>query len=521
MMNHHLSPLLAGLLCSLAPAQVEDLGAPPGWDTVLAQLLSRDGSIAVGVMSDSSLSSAPVSYAVRWSDAPTPQILGNMGRERSRGIAMSDDGQFIAGILDESTGVRWDGAGNVELLQPSATGTVMPFAISGDGQTIVGELAPEGAEARAFVWTATAGMLEIAPLPGFEASRARRVSRDGSVVVGEMIDAASFEFPFFWTEATGAVVIASPSADWMTVAALTRDGSEVVGVGHTAGVAQVFKQNLMSGAETPIGPVQTTSLRVFANDDASTVYFQRTSPVDTSVSVWTETDGFDFDPTGVPVSPWAVASADGSTLMGQAFKVGTGFRHMRWRASTGVVWLDTPLEMGSLVLGISSDGGAALASWRNALNHHRAIRFRDDGSIGRQYCSGNPNSVSASGAKLSLSGSNMVDQHELELRIDDLPLQTFGFFLVARTSGLVLQHGGSQGNLCLSGGIGYYSSPKAVQNSGATGEIRLTIDPAIIASPGGPVAPSYGETFYFQGWYRDANPTSTSNFTSAASVQLY
>ena len=80
--------------------------------------------------------------------------------------------------------------------------------------------------------------------------------------------------------------------------------------------------------------------------------------------------------------------------------------------------------------------------------------------------------------------------------------------------------GGSQGDLCLAGDTGRYVGPGQIQNSGASRSIALALDLTAAPSPTGSVSVTAGETWVFQGWYRDANPTITSNFTDAVSVQF-
>ena len=72
------------------------------------------------------------------------------------------------------------------------------------------------------------------------------------------------------------------------------------------------------------------------------------------------------------------------------------------------------------------------------------------------------------------------------------------------------------GNLCLGGTIGRYAAD--VQSSGPAGGFSLVIDLMNI-----PVTPTQavlaGETWNFQAWFRDTNPTPTSNFTNALAAQ--
>ncbi|MGK0217287.1 MAG: polyhydroxybutyrate depolymerase [Planctomycetota bacterium] len=133
-----------------------------------------------------------------------------------------------------------------------------------------------------------------------------------------------------------------------------------------------------------------------------------------------------------------------------------------------------------------------------------------------RYCS--PASPNSSGlpASIQVEGSDVVVDNALGLVAEDLPTNQFGYFLGSQTSGFSNPMG-SQGSLCLAGQIARFNA--AVQSSGAMGTFALEIDlMSIPTSP--PVAALIGETWNFQAWFRDANPTPTSNFTDAVSVVL-
>jgi len=144
---------------------------------------------------------------------------------------------------------------------------------------------------------------------------------------------------------------------------------------------------------------------------------------------------------------------------------------------------------------------------------------RYDGRItSTQYCTpGVPNSTGLPGMA-SATGSNAVLGNDLTLYATQLPASSFGYFLTSRTQGYVVGAGGSQGALCLGGAIGRYVGPGQIQNSGSTGSFALDIDLPAIQQPTGNVGVQPDETWNFQAWHRDANPTSTSNFTDAVSV---
>ncbi len=126
---------------------------------------------------------------------------------------------------------------------------------------------------------------------------------------------------------------------------------------------------------------------------------------------------------------------------------------------------------------------------------------------------GHPRSTYATGGVTALNGS-------LTLTATGLPQQSTVFFLASRTPGVVVGAGGSQGDLCLGGSIGRYVGPGQVGNSGVQGTFSLGIDLAQMPTPTGLVIGTPGETWYFQAWHRDANPSVTSNFTNALHVTL-
>ena len=75
------------------------------------------------------------------------------------------------------------------------------------------------------------------------------------------------------------------------------------------------------------------------------------------------------------------------------------------------------------------------------------------------------------------------------------------------------------GVLCLTGQIGRFSGPGQIQNSGAAGTFSLALDLTGGWPVAGVQAPSVGETWRFQTWFRDsAGGQATSNFTDGISI---
>ncbi|MDP6939080.1 MAG: choice-of-anchor B family protein [Planctomycetota bacterium] len=132
---------------------------------------------------------------------------------------------------------------------------------------------------------------------------------------------------------------------------------------------------------------------------------------------------------------------------------------------------------------------------------------------GTNYCFANPNS-SGGAASISASGSDVVADQDLTLIANQMPAMQFGFFLTSQTQGLVFNPGGSQGNLCLGGSILRYG--KFILNSGGAGTFSLALDLNNLPNGQGAVQP--GETWNYTAWFRDNNPTPTSNFTDGLSI---
>lgn len=153
-----------------------------------------------------------------------------------------------------------------------------------------------------------------------------------------------------------------------------------------------------------------------------------------------------------------------------------------------------------------------------------ALYFNDlwDGAdVGSSYCGSIPNATGV-GALIAGSGSPYRSTNDLTLRVSRLPLNTTAFFLTSRLPGLVMQPGGSQGTLCLSGAIGRFVAPGQVLNSGANGAVQLTVDLSALPQPSGSIPGQVGETWQFQAWYRDSlGGVATSNFSDGLAVVLH
>jgi hypothetical protein len=144
--------------------------------------------------------------------------------------------------------------------------------------------------------------------------------------------------------------------------------------------------------------------------------------------------------------------------------------------------------------------------------------FESPGVIGARYCA--PSHINSTGKSglIDAIGSNVVSLNDVVLSATHLPSQAFGMFLASRTTASTPNPGGSAGVLCLGGSIGRYVGPGQIQNSGITGAFALRIDLGQVPTPTGALGVTPGVTWSFQAWFRDANPTVTSDFTDAVSI---
>ena len=128
------------------------------------------------------------------------------------------------------------------------------------------------------------------------------------------------------------------------------------------------------------------------------------------------------------------------------------------------------------------------------------------------FCSTNANSSGAP-ASIAATGSPSISTGDLTLTVTDLPQNQFGFFLTSRETTFVPNFAGSDGNLCL--GSPLYRWLDVVYNTGTTNTVTRTTDLTDLPQ-GVTIAP--GETWSFQYWTRDNNPTGTSNTSDAIAI---
>ncbi|MFT4647930.1 MAG: hypothetical protein ACI87O_001582 [Planctomycetota bacterium] len=139
------------------------------------------------------------------------------------------------------------------------------------------------------------------------------------------------------------------------------------------------------------------------------------------------------------------------------------------------------------------------------------------GTIGTNYCLPAVPNSSGSAAGMLATGTELVADNDVTLEAVNLPPSQFGYFLTSQTPYFLAGPGSSQGNLCLGGNLGRYNALSDIRFSSATGEFSLQLD--LTDMPTNPhQAVFVGQTWNFQAWFRDQNPSSTSNFTDGLAI---
>lgn len=163
-------------------------------------------------------------------------------------------------------------------------------------------------------------------------------------------------------------------------------------------------------------------------------------------------------------------------------------------------------------------GGIVLAAGSSGLPGLNPWLARYDDVATETYCS--PAALNSTGTdgKMSASGSGDIAANDVTLRADDLPLDSFGYFINSQMRGFVAGPT-TPGIVCLGSPIGRFVGPGEVLNSGSTGSFSLAIDLNAIPQPNGALAVQPGDTWHFQAWHRDSVGGSASwNFTDGLSV---
>ncbi|MBL6755395.1 MAG: S8 family serine peptidase [Planctomycetes bacterium] len=146
-----------------------------------------------------------------------------------------------------------------------------------------------------------------------------------------------------------------------------------------------------------------------------------------------------------------------------------------------------------------------------------AVGGSGGGQFASTICPGAVNSLGL-GARLELSGSATVADQDLTVSVSQLPFNSTGYAITSLDANVVINPGGSFGDLCIAGpSVGRFLGN--VLNSGSTGEVSFDPDLMAFPTPSGTEAVMPGDTRYFQYWYRDSVfGFPVSNFSSAMRI---
>lgn len=169
-----------------------------------------------------------------------------------------------------------------------------------------------------------------------------------------------------------------------------------------------------------------------------------------------------------------------------------------------------PAESGIWTLRIYDAGGGdtgALGGWCLLTDNER----------GPSYCPGIANSTGFA-ADFTATGSDSIAANDLTLNVNNLPLNSFGFFIMGNACNAAPPVGSNLGTICVGGSI-VRGLGNQIVNSGATGSVSLLADlqnlPSTSGVPSG--VPGYaGQRIYAQYWYRDSMGGMTVSNTSNA-----
>lgn len=164
--------------------------------------------------------------------------------DRGDAYAISADGNVVVGLAstaaDGQFPFRWTpqtGLVSLGRLDPTFAGHGAANAVSADGSVVVGDSEIAPLKSRAFRWTPATGMVGLGEIAGgADYSVALGVSSDGRVVVGSSGDDTGDQ-AFRWTQESGMVALGDlPGGDEYSQAwAASADGSVIVGVAQPGG----------------------------------------------------------------------------------------------------------------------------------------------------------------------------------------------------------------------------------------------------------------------------------------------
>ncbi len=318
-----------------ATETMQDLGSLGG-AVVSAKFVSVDGSVVVGVATTVD----GEAHVYRWTVTSGVILdLGTLGGPMSEPTFLSADGSVVIGESIDAGGLvrtfRWTEAGGMQPLLDATWGKPLVLQVLAEGSVAVG-VAVKGSERRVFRFSASAGVEDLATLPG-PLDGTLAISLDGTSVVGDFVDGGGARRHFRWREAGRIDFDLPESAEFPR---LSRDGTVLIagfvptnGAGETrvvlwsepTGAIEIGR--LLEGLGSGFGDsiFYARSVSAFSFDGAKVRLFGSGPPPSAgpggphSLSFFAE-----FDLPVVPVSPLPplVSTRVPAALPGKAFVIG-------------------------------------------------------------------------------------------------------------------------------------------------------------------------------------------------------
>ena len=323
---------------------------------------------------------------------------------------------------------------------------------------------------------------------------------------------------------SGATVVVGAPGNGVTSAALVYERDPLQGWGSyeelhypnpmhgdRAGAAVAIDgDTLISGLplEYSPHPVRKGSVHIFERVAGSWTHAQRIEASDGVASNTTEQYGNNLDVHGDRILVGA------SRAVGSVDRPGRAYIYERQPSGT---WLETlklekeiPAAYDAFGEGVALCEGMALvgayaAETLPGIRSGAAYAF--DLPLGEDYCPNPANSTGLS-AQLEVLGSPLAEYRTLRLEVSQLPPGQNALGIASLGTATVPGAGGGVGTLCL--GLPVVRL-LPLQNSGTSGFVEVPVL-ALDLLP--------GVTWHFQCWYRDQNPTPTTNLSQAVSLTL-
>lgn len=198
-----------------------------------------------------------------------------------------------------------------------------------------------------------------------------------------------------------------------------------------------------------------------------------------------------------------------------------GDERLRFWLNPAIEYPTTPADLDFMIPDLrweevyfSSGGSGSHYFWDNL----KIAKGEPTGTgLGTNYCGPATNNTTGQPGIIVATGSEVASAMDLTLTGTQLPPAQFAYFIGSMTQGLVLNPGGSQGDLCVVGTLARFNAQ--IGQVDAAGDFSIVVDTQSI--PVNPVVGIVaGDTWNFQCWHRDfiGGQGATSNFTDAVSI---